>query len=99
MAMVMKEHTTKVTTQLFQENLAVTILYIVKYRKLVSVVMPNNFLVTMPTWKPSAKFSIYVPTIKLMIFSVQTEQSSINNSSSVYGGISLIVIPHQTFSI
>ena len=97
--MKMREHTTKVIIQLFRANLVAIILYIVKFRRPVSVAMPNNSLVTMPTWKPSAKFFTYVPTIRPTISFVQTEQFSINNFSFVYGGINLNVTPRQAFTI
>lgn len=85
---LMKERTTKAITQLFQANLVAIILYIVKFRRPVFVATPNNSLATTPTWKLSAKFFTYVPTIKLTIFFALMERSSINNSLSVYGGIS-----------
>jgi len=97
--MVMKERTTKAITQLFQANLAAIILYTVKFRRLVFVAMSNNSLVITLTWKLSAKFFTYVPTIKLTIFFVRMERSSINNSLSVYGGISLIATLRQVCTI
>jgi hypothetical protein len=68
-----------------------------KFRRLASVAMPNNSLVTMPMWKLSAKFFMYVPTIRPMIFFVRMEQSSTSNFSSAYGGISLIAILRQVY--
>lgn len=97
--MVMREHMMKVITQLFQASLVAIILYIVKFRRPVSVAMRNNFLVTTPMWKLSAKFFIYVPIIKPMTFFVQMEQFLINNILSVYGGINLIATPRQVFII
>jgi len=93
------EHMMKVIIQLFQVSLVAIILYTVKFRRLVSVAMPNNSLVIMPTWKPSAKFFTYVPTIRPMISFVRTEQFSISNFSFVYGGINSTVIPRQAFTI
>lgn len=97
--MKMMDHMTKVIIQLFLANLVPIILYIVKFRRPVSAAMPNNSLVIMPTWKPSAKFFTYVPTIRLTISFVQTEQFSINNFSFVYGGINSTVTLHQAFII
>lgn len=97
--MKMMEHMTKVIIQLFQASLVATILYIVKFRRPVSAAMPNNSLVTMPTWKPSAKFFIYVPTIRPMISFVRTGQFSISNFSFVYGGINSTAIPRQACTI
>lgn len=94
-AMVMKERMMKVITQLFQASLVAIILYIVKFRKPVFVAMRNNFLVITLMWKLSAKFFTYVPIIKPMTFFVRTEQFSINNTLSVYGGINLIATPRQ----
>jgi len=89
----------KVIIQLFLANLVAIILYTVKFRRPVSVAMPNNSLVIMPMWKLSAKFFIYVPTIRPTISFVQTEQFSINNFSFVYGGINSTVTPRQAFTI
>lgn len=97
--MKMMEHMTKVIIQLFRASLVAIILYTVKFRRPVSVAMPNNSLVIMPTWMPSAKFFTYVPIIRLTIFFVRTEQFSIRNISFVYGGINSIATPRQAFTL
>lgn len=97
--MVTRERTMKVITQLFPASLVAIILYTVKFRRPVFVAMRNNFLVIMLTWKPSAKFFIYVPIIEPSTFFVRMERFSISNSSSVYGGINLTATPHQVFTI
>lgn len=97
--MKMMDHITKVIIQLFRASLVAIILSTVKFWRPVSVAMPNNSLVTTPTWKPSAKFFMYVPTIRLLISFVRMEQFSINNFSFVYGGINSTATPHQVFTI
>lgn len=97
--MMTKEPMTKAITQLYQASLAAIIPYIAKYQKLASVATLNNFLVIMPMWKPSAKFFIYVPTTRPTISFVRMELSSISNFLFAYGGISLIAILHQVYTI
>jgi hypothetical protein len=82
---------------LFLVNQELIIQYYLKYQKL-HLLVTKDCQVTMLTLKPDAKYSIFVQTILNMTLYAPMEQFSINNTSYVSGGISLIVRLPKVFT-